>query len=320
MKKAAVDEKRVARFASFLRGLSGVEPFDFCSRDEGAIYPFRGRPGVVEYFFFCCAHQFGFWHLEEGRYARPMIARIDGVELKGSDYLWRCATRVWTKRPGFFAPTSLAEVTEEEWNKVFGNDGGVNPLPMWEKHLEITRGYARWFLEREQTPEKIVARANRGRRVLRDFLEIAGGIPGYVEDQLRKKLYLLAITLWNRPEGFLKINDPEQLGPVIDYHLQRSALRTGLVEVGDPDLRGKLIRRETVSEEQEEIVRRAVYRAVERLIAASGVDAAAVDYFFFTNRRRCPEMTEPECPACPVRPVCARRTELFQPVFRTTAY
>ena len=46
----------------------------------------------------------------------------------------------------------------------------------------------------------------------------------------------------------------------------------------------------------------------------------AVDWFFFSARRRCPEMIEPDCPNCPVDPVCAHRKELFQPVRRTSFY
>jgi hypothetical protein len=44
-------------------------------------------------------------------------------------------------------------------------------------------------------------------------------------------------------------------------------------------------------------------------------------FLLFANaRRRCPEMTEPECMACPLDPVCAHRMEYFQPVLRTTFY
>jgi hypothetical protein len=45
-----------------------------------------------------------------------------------------------------------------------------------------------------------------------------------------------------------------------------------------------------------------------------------VDWFFFNARRRCPEMTEPECAHCAVDPACAHRKALFQPVLRTTFY
>jgi hypothetical protein len=73
-------------------------------------------------------------------------------------------------------------------------------------------------------------------------------------------------------------------------------------------------------EEEEAEVREATYEAIRRLMARSELSAAAVDWFFFQNRTRCPETTEPDCPACPVQAICARETKLFQPVWRTTAY
>jgi hypothetical protein len=56
------------------------------------------------------------------------------------------------------------------------------------------------------------------------------------------------------------------------------------------------------------------------MITAGTLCRCGRHYFFFTNRTRCPEMTDPQCPVCPVQDVCARRTSLFQPVFRTEAY
>jgi hypothetical protein len=155
---------------------------------------------------------------------------------------------------------------------------------------------------------------------LQALLMILSHIPGYAGDPLQKKAMLLALTLENRPEHFLTVTDPESAVPIIDYHLQRSALRTGLVRVEDPVLRAKLEARELVSDEEESAIRQATYEAVEGLIARSGRSAAAVDWFFFQNRTGCPEMTEPRCTECPVCLLCARQTRLFQPVFRTTAY
>ena len=65
---------------------------------------------------------------------------------------------------------------------------------------------------------------------------------------------------------------------------------------------------------------RYAYEAIQQLVELSGKSMGAVDWFFFNARRRCPEMTEPECARCPVDPVCAHRKELFQPVLRTTFY
>jgi hypothetical protein len=131
---------------------------------------------------------------------------------------------------------------------------------------------------------------------------------------------LLAVMLENRPEGFLRVSDPASAVPIIDYHLQRSALRTGLVVFTDAAAARANQERRVVEAEVEAAIRQATYAAIERLVRQSGLSVAAVDYFFFMNRRRCPEMTPPQCAVCPAQPVCARRTEAFQPVYRTAAY
>ena len=108
--------------------------------------------------------------------------------------------------------------------------------------------------------------------------------------------------------------------PVIDYHLMRSCLRTGLVDVIDDELRRKLIGREELSAAEEWGVRFAAYRAIQQVQQRSGRSMGAVDWFFFNARHRCTEMTEPECAKCAIDPVCAHRNALFQPVIRTTFY
>ena len=315
-----VDQKRVSAFSEYLRRAGDVQPFDFCTASEGVVFPNRNRRGVVDYFFFCTAHQFGFWYLKDGCYDRPASGRVDGIEHKGSDFLSRCATRAWLNDEGFFAPDSLAKRSDTELSAVFSDDQGKNPLPMWEAHLDIARRYVEWFRARKTSPEAILNEANRSAAPLTAFLDRCADMPGYGEDPLRKKLMLLAVILENRPERFLRVTDPEAFMPIIDYHLQRSALRTGLVRVDDPSLREKLAARREVTADEEKAVRDATFEAVRQLVRDSGRSVAAVDYFFFTNRRRCPEMTEPECAKCPVQPICARETRLFQPVLRTTYY
>ena len=107
---------------------------------------------------------------------------------------------------------------------------------------------------------------------------------------------------------------------MIDYHLMRSCLRVGLIDVMDEELNKKLLNRQIVSPAEEWAVRYAAYRAIEGLTTLSGKSTGVVDWFFFNARKRCPEMTEPECRFCLVDPVCAHRKELFQPVLRTSFY
>jgi hypothetical protein len=59
---------------------------------------------------------------------------------------------------------------------------------------------------------------------------------------------------------------------------------------------------------------------MEQVVAKSGKNMGAVDWFFFQARKRCPEMSEPRCELCAVDPACAHRKDLFQPVRRTSYY
>ena len=107
---------------------------------------------------------------------------------------------------------------------------------------------------------------------------------------------------------------------MIDYHAMRFCLRVGLIDVMDEELRDKLLNRQIVLPAEEWAVRYAAYRAREKIVALSGKSEGAVDWFFFGARKRCPEMSEPECRFCQLDPVCAHRKELFQPVLRTSFY
>ncbi len=308
------------QFAGFFRNSPDIRPLDFCTGGEDILFPRRAGVGVVDYFFFNAAHQFGFWYLQAGRYGGPMISALDGKKYKGSDYIFRCMTRQWLREPEYFSPAHMTDASDEDWNSVFSDDTGRNPLPMWPEHLEIIHSYAKWFNETGTTPEEIVAGSNGAPQSLRFFLDEAGRIPGYREDPMRKKLLLLAIMMENRPEHFLDVRDPASYEPIIDYHLQRSALRTGLVEVVHQNLKMRLERREELGADEESMIRRATFDAIRLLVKESGASVAAIDYFFFSNRTRCPEMTEPRCAECPVNAICAHETKLFQPVFRTTSY
>jgi 3-oxoacyl-[acyl-carrier-protein] synthase III len=63
-----------------------------------------------------------------------------------------------------------------------------------------------------------------------------------------------------------------------------------------------------------------VPKTVQRLLEKTGVALEQVDWFLFQMRHRCPEMTEPRCAECPALGACHQRTDLFQPVHRTSFY
>jgi hypothetical protein len=169
-------------------------------------------------------------------------------------------------------------------------------------------------------PTKLVAQAAKADDPARLLLDALDHITGYREDPSRKKSMLLVLALGQRPEKFIDLSKARCLTPVVDYHIMRSALRTGLVEVGDEALREALVGRRLLDPRDEAAVRIAAFDALEQLEAVSGRDVGAIDAFFFGARKRCPEVEEPECSVCPLDPVCKHDTAMFQPVLRTSFY
>jgi 1D-myo-inositol 3-kinase len=313
---AAVDGVRVREVSRLLAGLADVEPFPFV----GAGLPPVGHPATLDFFFAATLQQFGFWYERNGGYGGPMVAPLGGASLKGSSYLFAAFLRRLASDEEFCSPARQAALTIEELREVFRADDGTDPMPALDLHLRQALQYGQDLRELGLSPMAMLLASRESPHPLRTLLDHLDRVGGYKEDPLRKKSSLLALILSQRPERFLVPGRGEGVAPVIDYHLMRSCLRTGLVEVSDKDLRAHLTARSVVGAREEWAIRRAAYRAIENVIAASGKRSGAVDWFFFGARQRCPETSRPECAACPLDPVCAHRVELFQPVLRTAFY
>ncbi|OIP79450.1 MAG: hypothetical protein CO002_02760 [Candidatus Portnoybacteria bacterium CG_4_8_14_3_um_filter_44_10] len=189
---------------------------------------------------------------------------------------------------------------------------------MQERH-QLTNSYGQWFLKNGNEPIKIVKQANSLGRSLDFFLWLTREVPGYNRDRFKKKNLLLAMVLSNRPEKFLEVKDPQCWSPIVDYHLMRLALRLGLVDLNkkeQPVNEKKL----WVNAKAEYRIRYATYRAVRRLISRSGKQMPFIDEKLWLGRRYCPETEDPQCAQCIFSSVCKKRVELFQPIYRTTAY
>jgi len=307
---------QIERIAPVIANAGETTTFDFV----GPRFPEVGDATALDFFFAGTLQQFGFWSARDGHYHAPMIAKIDGEALKGSDFLWAAYLRWSDGAPEELGPTAHAELDVATFNHRLRDDAGVNPLPAGDLHPAQAIRYGRDMCALGWTPESVLEVANQSDRPLATFLTLLDRVGGYKEDPWRKKSALLAAILAQRPERFLRFGTDEDLPPIVDYHCQRSCLRLGLVEVVDPALRARLADRAVIEADEEEAVRAACYDAVAEVHRLSGRSMGAVDWFFFQNRTRCPEMTEPDCAACPADPVCAHAKDLFQPVFRTTAY
>jgi hypothetical protein len=324
--RVQIDNAQIDQMAKLIAQIDDIQPFDFVTDDSPSI----GYPRALDYFFASTLQQFCFWLDDGTHYTEPFAAPLNGRVLKGSDYLWAVYKRWLDADANGLTPQGQANVTHDEFAQRYASDNlgdcfvakdaPRNDMPMLDEHWQCAQDYGRDMLALGLAPANIVARANASDKPLQTFLAQLDHIGGYKEDPLRKKSTLLAIILQQRPEKFLRIDVNETVPPIIDYHLQRSCLRMGLIQVNDARLNQSLVNRELLTAQDEWAIRRAAYTAIERLQLASGKSMGAVDWFFFGARRRCPEMTEPDCAHCAADPACAHRKDLFQPIRRTTFY
>ncbi|MBN1401876.1 MAG: hypothetical protein JXA74_13630 [Anaerolineae bacterium] len=315
--RVRVNDEQVARLAKVISAAPDVSPYPVV----GPTYPPPGHPRAADYFFAATLQQFSFWSLRGNRYYQPLIAEIGGVRRKGSDYLWCALTRSLAQDPEFCSPERQANLNRRELLAAFRADDGEDPMPALDLHLEQARRYGRDMLALRLTPQAVLDKALASAQPLQTFLVTLDHVGGYKEDPLRKKSLLLAMLLNGRPETFLPLRDDEKITPIVDYHFQRLCLRIGLIDVLDGGLEAKLIARQIVSPSEEWAVRYQTYRAEEQLVILSGKSLADVNGFLFSiARRRCLEMTEPECGLCALNSVCVHRKAFFQPVLRTTFY
>lgn len=345
---ARVDMQQLDRFANHLKSLPSGPPLNFYSFPDkdgkqvaaSDMYPPLGHPKAPDFFGFLCMHQYGFWHDDGQRYTAPLYGTMNGrKDVKGSDLLNMACMRAFNRRDTIFVPHNLASLSDKEYKEIiFADDNGTIPFHDIEERITMSREYGTHLDETYGDMTMLLIASNKegiqgcfpwesDRRFaqarqppLQYFLSASRNIPGYNTDRWQKKNLLLAMAMTNRPERFLSVEpDDKRWNPVVDYHLMRLALRTGLVLL-DPEYRDDNIKRKFVTESVEEDIRMHVGAAFKALINRSGRTMAEIDNLFWSGRRYCPEDRPVKCEPCALNAVCAKDKELFQPVFRTTAY
>ncbi|MGB3714840.1 MAG: carbohydrate kinase family protein, partial [Candidatus Promineifilaceae bacterium] len=146
--RVRVNDGQVRIVAEKMSTLPEAAPFPFV----GPELPPVGHSKALEYFFATTLQQFSFWSVRGNRYYRPLIAKIGGVNLKGSDYLWKAFSRRIERDAEFCSPERQANLSREKLLEVFRADGGEDPMPALDLHLELARRYGRDMLALRLTP------------------------------------------------------------------------------------------------------------------------------------------------------------------------
>jgi len=125
--RVRVNERQVQKVAEEIATLSELSPFPFV----GPEFPPAGHAKTLDYFFATTVQQFSFWSVRNNCYDRPLIAKIGGVEYKGSDYLWASFSRRVEQDADFCSPERQANLSREKLLEVFRADNGDDPMPPW---------------------------------------------------------------------------------------------------------------------------------------------------------------------------------------------
>jgi len=102
-------------------------------------------------------------------------------------------------------------------------------------------------------------------------------------DPLKKKItFFLKLA---SDAGLIRIKDPENMIPIMDYHMQRVLLRTGCVEIKDESLRSKIVKRDPLP--SDEPVRTGCIESIKIIAEASGHELDKMNDFVWPLGRSC---------------------------------
>lgn len=112
--------------------------------------------------------------------------------------------------------------------------------------------------------------------------EVLSQFKAFSDPQKKKITFFLKLAI---DAGLIRIVDPENLIPIMDYHMQRVLLRMGCVEILDEQLKVELIAHEPQLSDEE--IRKACIEAVEIIANFSGHSIISINDFFWPLGRSC---------------------------------
>lgn len=223
---------------------------------------------------------------------RRVWGYIDGVYYRGSDYI--CHAMLRKLREGeFFDTDRMKRLSLEEFGQWF--EEGV--LTRIDERLKLIRDTAR-MLE--------VFYDGRVSKLIEESGYRLSGSGGFVDrlsrfkafsDPLAKKIMVLASLI--EFEGLASFEDSDSMEVGVDYHLQRIALRTGMVRIADRGLSEMIARGRFVSKPIHDAIRSSCLEAYRIIIDEAGFKPREVDAIFWNLGRSCCSIRRPSCnPPC----------------------
>ena len=124
-----IDHAQLDRMADHISSQLDVTPFSRARWDEPLFWNVEDSDeDRSQYFAIGCSINFRFWKLE-GKTLKPASGSIDGESFRGAMYMWRCLRRALDSASfEILDANGLASLSEQEFDAIFADDDGVNPL------------------------------------------------------------------------------------------------------------------------------------------------------------------------------------------------
>jgi len=233
---------------------------------------------------------------------RGLSGLVNGRFLRGSNFLLHKMVELAERDPEALSPERIADLELTGFLAWFGAPEEAKAPRRSPERVSLLRDTARRLVELYDGEVLKLLEASSGR------LGGPGGLRERLssfkafEDPLAKKTMVFVILA--KIEDLWEPSDPGSMTVGVDYHLQRVALRSGMVKVEDPGLLAKLRARRFVSAEEHHAVRSACLEAYILVGEFSGLSQLEVDQIFWHIGRSCCHYAEQ--PACGAGKPCYR--------------
>lgn len=245
------------------------------------------------------ALQHRFWAADEkGHLARYTYTLPSGEEVKPSGYWWDCIYALLEKHPEEFLPTKWGLGTRRWLLTKLLDAEAVNYIPDFEDRAVIVQDFARKVLRKEGGVRQLWLSSES----LAAFFAALDKTKGYYDPEHHKKANLLVKMMEQDGLWIVAGKQRKELAPPLDYHLINIAVKTGMVEVHDPETRRRLVKRELLNEDEAAALRaacREAYALVTKDVEPWLVD----DVLWNLSRTLCSERI-PSCAGCILERFC----------------
>lgn len=314
----AIDRRQLHRMADHIRtSLTGAR-YARARWDDPAFWNVEAsNEERSQYFAIGNAINFRFWDLQ-GRQLVPAAGTIDGQHHRGAMYMWRCLRRaIATRDLDLLDAKVLANLSEAEFDVLFTDDAGVNPLAVARAdRVANLRDLGARLLADWDGAFFNVAKASGGS--LAAFARSSSSFRAF-DDPVYKLTMVNAIV--HLGSGVYEFDD-EPL-PAIDYHLLRQALRQGVLRPSS-DLAQQLTTMAVLDHEDAQELRRVALVAFVEFAGNAEISGELLDNRYWMNRINCtdaPVCLDPKTASvCPFLEACERAVAFALPIELTRYY